>query len=127
MSVGNIAPGVRALPDEQLIAKAAPSASATWSRYVLTLGFWEIWRRRQRVVVTDQRIITTRGLLSKSQRMLPIAKVQDASLQLRLWVGRVVVTTAGGAAGSVDFPTLSRADARSIVDAIQRAVHESSG
>ncbi len=127
MNVRNIAPGVPTLPDEQLIAKAAPSASVTWSRYFFTLGLWEIWRRRQRVVVTNQRIITTRGLLSKSQRMLPIGKVQDASLQLRFWVGRVVVTTAGGAAGSVDFPTLSRPDARNIVNAIQRAVHESSG
>jgi membrane protein YdbS with pleckstrin-like domain len=75
------------------------------------------------VVVTDQRIITTKGLVSKTQRILPISKVQDASLRTSLWVGHVIVTTAGGSAGAISMPLLGPSAAREIVEAIQTAVH----
>ena len=48
---------------------------------MVTLGLWGIWRRRQRFIVTTQRVIVTRGILLKSLATVCLSKVQDTTLE----------------------------------------------
>ena len=69
-------------------------------RKVFTLGLYVPWWRAACYVVTDQRLITKKGILNKTDVSLPLKYVQDASVH-RAWydVARVDISTAGGNEG----------------------------
>jgi hypothetical protein len=71
-----------------------PSVVGSLGLFIVTLGLWEIWRRRNYLVLTTERVWVARGrFIWKQQRSLPLAKVQDATYKKNLLYGGVTVTT----------------------------------
>jgi hypothetical protein len=69
---------------------------------LFTLGLYYFWWKVTWFVVTDRRLITTKGIVTKTEVSLPLHVVQDASVRTYLagtGTGRVDVSTAGGSAG----------------------------
>lgn len=97
---------------------AHPAAWTLFPIYVLTLGLYELWRRATYFVVTDQRVIRSNGLVTRSQRSVPIDMVQDASVTTQLGVGTVVVSAAGGPLSVERFGPMGSATARAMADVV---------
>jgi uncharacterized membrane protein YdbT with pleckstrin-like domain len=64
--------------------------------YFWTLGLYSFWRRATHFAITDQRVIMAKGIVSKSQKTLPLDMVQDATVTTALGAGGLNVSTAGG-------------------------------
>lgn len=110
---------IRLLDDEEIVLDLMLSAWWTSGMYVLTLGLWAIWRPRHRIVLTNQRLVVTRGIVSKSERSVPLARIQDVQLRTSpLSGGEVRLSTAGGSLGVDTIRMLTRADATALADAL---------
>lgn len=110
---------IRLHDDEEIIKVVKLSSWWTSPRYVITLGFWEIWRRRHRFVLTNQRVVLTKGVINKTERSAPLGRIQDAQLHRSPFTGgRVILTTAGGSLGIESIRPLTRADAVALTDAL---------
>lgn len=83
-----------------------------------TIGLYHFWRKAKVFAVTDQRILTKKGIINKNERNLPLIYVQDASVTRSLGVGNVSVSTAGGGEGLSKIGPLKSAEARRFTDAI---------
>lgn len=66
-------------PDEELVMAANPSRFATLPKYVLTVGLYELWRRRNTAVVTNKRILFGRGIFSRIEESVPLKDVMDVT------------------------------------------------
>ena len=120
---GQIAgPPIQLLDGERVILDLHPSRGWTAPIYVVTLGLWEFWRRRHHFVLTNQRIVIAKGILSKQERSAQLDRAQDVRVdQSVLTGGRVYISTAGPGPGlRVGDPhtPLSRDDARAFADAL---------
>ncbi len=111
---------VRLQADEQILLQFRRTA---WGnqifRKVFTLGLYVPWWRAACYVVTDQRLITKKGILNKTDVSLPLKYVQDASVH-RAWydVARVDISTAGGNEGLSRMGDLKPKHARQLADTI---------
>jgi membrane protein YdbS with pleckstrin-like domain len=103
---------------EQVLVSAHPGGWLNAGRYFWTLGLYELWRKATWYVVTDRRVIQTSGLVTRSERSLPLAMIQDVTVTTTLGVGRILLTTAGGPAAVERMYPLTTADACSIQAAI---------
>ena len=121
--------GLRLHEGERIVADVQPSKWWTLSRYIFTLGLWAIWRNRNHYVLTDERIIHIKGIISKTERSAPLSRIQDAQLNRSpLTGGKVVLSTAGGALGFNTIAPLTRADALALHDALMPLIrHTRSG
>jgi uncharacterized membrane protein YdbT with pleckstrin-like domain len=81
---------------EDVLFEAKPGSWATAGFYFWTLGLYAFWRRATHFAITDQRVIMAKGIVSKSQKTLPLDMVQDATVTTGLGVGGLNVSTAGG-------------------------------
>ena len=90
---------------------ARPSKGATLPKYILTLGLYGFWRKRNTAVVTDRRILMGRGIINREERSIPLNRVNRASLSARgsgptprstCWTG--TATTPSGSALSPAGP-----------------------
>lgn len=97
---------------------ARPGAWSLLPVYVVTLGLYEPWRRASWFVVTDRRVIASKGLVTRSQRAIPVDMVQDASVRTQFGVGTVMVSTAGGGMSAVRFGPLRSVVAREMADVV---------
>lgn len=80
--------------------QAIPAATPpVWLRWLITLGLYEIWRRRTQFIVTDRRVIWKSGLVNRSERSIPITRVQDVTKRKHLLTGWVELSSAGGTEG----------------------------
>lgn len=70
-------------PEEEVVAAAAPSRLVNLPKYVLTLGLYELWRKRDTAVVTDQRILFGSGIFSRSEQSVPLKNVTDVVFRRR--------------------------------------------
>lgn len=110
---------IRLHPDEEIVMDLLPSRLWTWTGYPLTLGFWEIWRRRHHFVLTNQRVIIAKGVITKSEQSVPLSRVQDAHLRRSpLSGGFVDLSTAGGHLGVEQLGPVKQSEARDLADAI---------
>jgi membrane protein YdbS with pleckstrin-like domain len=104
---------------EEVILEMLPSRWWTLGRYIFTLGLWGIWRKRHRFVLTNQRIVRTKGIVSKTERSAPLTRIQDAQLHRSpLTGGRVTLSTAGGDLGVESIGPLTQADTATFADAL---------
>ena len=116
---------LRLRADERVLDEVRPSRWWTLGFYLFSLGLWSFWRRRHRYVLTNQRLIAVKGIVTKSERVLPLERIQDLSVRTSpLSGGRIAVSTAGGSLGFESIPCLTQAKARSFADAIQLAVRD---
>ena len=103
---------------EQTILAAHPTGWNLAYAYLFTLGLYEVWRRATWFTVTDQRVILSKGIITRTQRSIPVDMVQDATVTTQLGIGTVFVTTAGGQASALRLSPLTSAEAHEISDAI---------
>jgi hypothetical protein len=66
------------------------------SRYLFSLGLWEITRRATQFIVTDRRVIIEEGVLYRSSRSVPLSDVLGVNVQAGPWQGFVELATSRG-------------------------------
>ncbi len=112
---------IRLQPGEEVVMDVLPSKWWTWPLYLWSLGLWAIWRKRHHFILSNQRVVMTKGVVSKTERTVPLDRVQDAQL-VRSVVsgGRVKLSSAGGPLGFETIGPLSRAEALAFADELAR-------
>lgn len=83
---------------ESVVLVARPSRMARLPRYLISLGLYGLWRKRDTVVMTDRRMLLGRGLFNRQERSIPIRRVNDVSY-MRRWIScysNVIVDTKRG-------------------------------
>jgi len=110
------------LPDEEVVTAANPSRLATLPKYVMTLGLYELWRRRDTAIVTDKRILFGRGIFSRVEESVPLKDVTGVTFLRRGANSYAEVAVAGhGRDRSIRFVGPMRAlTARRFASEIQR-------
>jgi hypothetical protein len=120
--------GVELHPDERVVEIMYPWWAATILAYLLTLGLWEIWRRRHYVAMTNQRLLHGRGIVMwKSQRSVPLVRVQDATYDRRAWAGGVQVSSAGGSFGKLSDIVYRPREAKEFVRRLSDCIGRQTG
>ena len=110
-------------PGEEILRDETVSAFWTWPAFLLSLGLWTIWRRRHRMILTNQRLVVCRGITQVVEQSVPLSRIQDVKLsQRRLHAAWVTVSAAGGRAGTESLGPFSRTGAREFADAISHAM-----
>ena len=70
-------------PGEIMIVMARPARRVTWPKYLYTLGMYGIWRKRHLFVLTDRRILAGEGVFNRSERSIPLTRIEDATFRRR--------------------------------------------
>jgi hypothetical protein len=106
---------------EEVVTAATPSRLVNLPKYVLTLGLYEFWRRRNTTVVTDQRILFGSGVFNRSEQSIPLKNVMDVAFRRRGLnsYAEVAVTKRGRNSVMVVGP-MSGSGARRLASEIQR-------
>jgi Bacterial PH domain len=63
---------------ESVVLMARPSIAAVWPRYLITLGLYGLWRRQNLTVLTNRRVLVGKGIISRKEQTLPLARINDA-------------------------------------------------
>lgn len=103
---------------EEVLAEGRQAPALIWFGYLITLGLVEFWRRARIVTLTNRRLIIQAGIITKSDRSLPLSKVQDVTVKSQIGFDRLLVTTAGGAGGVIVTPWMKGGTARRMADLI---------
>ena len=106
---------------EEIVFETKPGSWLLLGLYICTLGIYAFWRRAKHFALTDHRVILAKGIISKSQRSLPLDMVQDASVSTVLGTGGVKVSTAGGTGGELNLTPMKSGDARKMAERIIQA------
>ena len=73
----------RIFDQEEVVMVARPGRLATLPKFVLTLGMYSFWRRRDTSVLTDQRILLGTGIVRRRERSIPLAVIDDVTFARR--------------------------------------------
>jgi hypothetical protein len=73
----------RLFDDEEVVVVVRPSRLARLPRYVVTLGLYGLWRKRDETVLTDQRILLGKGIVRRHERSIPLERVNDVAVARR--------------------------------------------
>jgi hypothetical protein len=120
--------GVELHADEHVVDVMYPWWAATILAYVLTLGLYEVWRRRHYLAMTNQRLLHGKGIIMwKSQRSVPLARVQDATYDRRAWAGGVQVSSAGGSFGKLSDIVYRPREAKEFVQRLSDCIGRQAG
>jgi hypothetical protein len=112
-------PGVLRLEDgEKVISQAHPTGPVVGLAYVMSLGLYAYWRAAEQLTITDRRVVYQKGLVTKTERSLPLHFVQDATVRTVVWSSHVTLSTAGGAEGVGSFGPCRPEEARALKDLI---------
>jgi hypothetical protein len=68
---------------EEVLVVARPGRLASLPKYVVTLGGYGLWRKRNTSAVTDQRILLGKGLIRRDETSIPLADVDEVSIARR--------------------------------------------
>ncbi len=91
--------GVNLQRNEEVIVVGRPGLATTWYKYLFTLGVYSIWHSRDISVLTDRRVLTGRGIISREEHSTPLSRVQQASYARRGLAGYCdIVATVGSIA-----------------------------
>jgi Bacterial PH domain len=71
--------GVSLRSTESVEVVGHPALSSVWYKYLLTLGLYNIWRRRNIFVLTDQRVFLAKGVWNRREQSIPLHHIEDAS------------------------------------------------
>jgi membrane protein YdbS with pleckstrin-like domain len=116
--------GLRLQSDEEIVLSMLRSGWPILLRQVVTLGLYTFWWKAGVITLTNQRIHLRQGILTKSEKSLPMRFIQDASMHRSLLrVGSVEVSTAGGGPGDASIYPIVPEDARRLTDAILAQAH----
>jgi hypothetical protein len=93
------------------------------TRYVGTLGLWELVRRSTSYAVTDKRVVVERGLFRRRTHSIPLSAIVDVEVSSGLRQGVVRVSGSGhGGAVSEELGPLRSGAARSLATTIFGAI-----
>jgi hypothetical protein len=106
--------------EETVVVVARPSRLLSLPKYVVTLGLYGIWRKRQTYVLTDQRVLIGQGVFRRAERSIPISRIEDASF-VRKGIGAYceVIVESHGRQRAVLVGPLSPKSARRFTNEIQ--------
>jgi membrane protein YdbS with pleckstrin-like domain len=96
-----------------------PWLVVTWPRHIATLGLYELWRRRNRLEIDGDSIVRRYGIIRHRNRVLPIARVQDVTVDRILFWAHVTISTAGGGPGVTASGPYSAWQARRFANTIR--------
>jgi hypothetical protein len=82
----------RLFDGEAVLLVVRPSRVARIPRYIVTLGLYGLWRRRDESVLTDQRILLSRGVVRRDERSIALHRVQDVSVAHRAFYSYADIT-----------------------------------
>ncbi len=68
-------------PEESVVMAATPGIVANFHKHVVTLGMYELWRRRNTAIVTDKRIMFGSGIVRRSEKSIPLVEGDRRQLQ----------------------------------------------
>jgi hypothetical protein len=74
-------PGVDVERGESVVLLARPAIGAVWPKYVVTLGLYSLWRKRDVSVLTDRRVLIGKGIIRRTERSIPLSNITDAMYQ----------------------------------------------
>lgn len=126
-SPNGIAGKLRLHQGETPLLAYQPSLGGCWLQMLLTLGLYAIWRSETVFAVTNQRVIYKKGILSKTERSVPLSQVQDATVFTQLWVAGVQISTAGGAPSIERLAPITPSQARAFADRVLQSAHQVRG
>jgi hypothetical protein len=66
------------VPGEEVLYRALPWRGATWPKYLYTLGLYGFWRKRRPMVLTDHRVLLGKGVFVRTERSIPLHRVDNA-------------------------------------------------
>ena len=73
----------RLFDDEDVVMVTRPGRLATLPRYLATLGLYGFWRKRDTSAITNQRVLLANGIISRNERSIPLAHVDDVAVSRR--------------------------------------------
>ena len=82
----------RLFDGEEVVVVVRPSRVARIPRYILTLGLYGIWRKRDESILTDQRILLGKGVIRHDERSIGLHRVQDVSVAHRAFYSYADIT-----------------------------------
>lgn len=98
--------------DERVVLTLLPSHWWTLGFYVFSLGLWHFWRKRHVYILTDQRVIVTKGIINTTVGSAPLSRIQDIHVRRSILTGGTVAwSTAGGSLGVTKVIHITRANA----------------
>jgi hypothetical protein len=111
--------GTELEPGERVIALERPSRTLVLPKYLVTLGLYGIWRKRQTSAVTNRRLVLGRGVLSRDERSIPLNRVEDVFFT-RHWLSAYADVLVGGRRGTerIRIGPLTARKARTVTAAI---------
>ena len=104
---------------EEVVMVATPSRIANLHKYVITLGLYGIWRKRDTAVVTNRRLMIGKGIFRREESSIAINDIDSAKFARR-WFNCYAHVRVGGRARrhSLDIGPMSARDARRLVGEI---------
>jgi hypothetical protein len=114
------APKMLPLQDgEVVVLTASPSRAANFYKYIVTVGFYGIWRKRDTAVVTTRRLLISRGVFRREEHSIAISDV-DSARYTRRFLNSYALITFGGRArrGTEEIGPVSARTARGLVGEI---------
>ena len=108
---------------ETVLFRSFPAATpVVWLKWLITLGIYEFFRRRTIFLVTSRRVIVRQGVIHRSERSLPVGRIQDINTRRGLLTGWVELSSAGGNLGVESFGPLWNPSVQRMADAIEQLV-----
>jgi len=101
----------------EVVKAATPEV---WGKYIVSLGLYEVWRRHDRCIVTNRKVVRRSGVFSRTEQDIPLERIQDVSSHIGPLTGTVEVSSAGKWVGvSIEVGPLWRKQAQRLAEAIQ--------
>jgi hypothetical protein len=112
-------PGVDVERGESIVLLARPSIGAVWPKYIVTLGLYGFWRKRDVSVLTDRRVLIGKGIVRRTERSIPLRNINDAMYQRKgLFAYCEIASTMRGRTDVRRVGPLSTRQARQFTQAI---------
>jgi hypothetical protein len=112
--------GVTLRAGETIVMVVRPSRALSLGKYLYTLGLYGIWRKRHIYVLTDDRLMTGKGVVNRTETSIPLNRVEDVAFARRgLGAYCQIVLMAHGRRRSVLVGPLLAKDARRLTGEIQ--------
>ena len=90
-----------------------PSRALSLGKYLYTLGLYGIWRKRHIYVLTDDRLMTGKGVVNRTETSIPLNRIEEVAFARRgLGAYCQIVVMAHGRRRSVLVGPLLAKDAR---------------
>lgn len=108
---------------EIVLFTAYPAATpVVWLKWLVTLGIYEFFRRHTVFLVTNRRVVVRQGVVHRTERSVPVSRIQDISTRTGLFIGAVELSSAGGTLGVESFGPLWKPSVARMSGAIEQLV-----